>query len=52
MVIKGQPLADFIAEFTYSNATEVTGMTNNAEAVKAIGVREKENFVPTEGDAE
>ena len=27
-------------------------MTNSTEAVKAIGVREKENSVPTEGDAE
>ena len=50
-VIKGQFLADFIVEFTYSNIAEVTGMANSTEAVKAAGVREKENSVPTEGDA-
>ena len=52
MAIKRQALADFIAEFTYFNAAEVTRMTNNTEAVKAVGVREKENSAPTEGDAE
>ena len=51
-VIKGQALADFIAEFTYFDAAKVTGMTNNVEAVKATRVRERENFVPIEGDAE
>ena len=48
MAIKGQALV----EFTYFNAVEVTGMTNSTEAVKAIGVRKKENFVPTKGDTE
>ena len=52
MAIKGQALADFIVKFTYSNTAEVTGMTNNIEVVKAIEVREKDNFVPAEGDAE
>ena len=51
MEIKGQAFADFISEFTYSNATEVTGTTSNTEAVKAARVREKENSIPTEGDA-
>ena len=51
MAIKGQALADFIVEFTYSNAAEVTGTNNSAEAANATGVRERENFVPTEGDA-
>ena len=46
-MIKGQALADFIAEFTYFNIVEVTGMTNSTEAAKAAGVREKENSVPT-----
>ena len=50
--IKGQILLDFIAEFTYSNTAEVTRMTNIIEIVKATWVREKENSVPTEGDAE
>ena len=52
IAIKGQALADFIAEFTYSNAAEVTRMAINTEVVKVVGIREKENCVPTEGDAE
>ena len=48
---KEQALADFIVELTYSNAAEVTGTTNNTEAVKATGVKENKNSVPTEGDA-
>ena len=51
-MIKGQALADFIAEFIYFNTTEVTGMTNSTEAVKAARVREKENSIPTEEDIE
>ena len=51
-VIKGQALADFIAKFTYSNATKITRTTDDAKAVKAAGVKERENSVPTEGDAE
>ena len=50
--IKGQASADFIAEFTYSNSTEVTRMTNNVEGAKAVGERGREDSVPTEGDAE
>ena len=50
MAIKGQALADFIAEFAYSKAIEVTGMVNSAKIAKAVGVREKDNFVPIEGD--
>ena len=49
-VIKGQALADFIAEFIYSNTAKVTRTTNSTEATKAAGVREKENSIPTEGD--
>ena len=51
MVIKGQALANFIAEFTYSNVIEVTGTTNSAEAAKVLGVRERENSVSIEEDA-
>ena len=51
-MIKGQALADFIAQFTYSNAVEVTGMTNDAEAVKAAWVGGREDSVPIKGDAE
>ena len=52
MAIKGQALSDFVAKFTYFNTTEVTGMTNIAEAAKAAGARERVNFVPTKRDAE
>ena len=52
MTIKGQALADFIVEFTYSNTTEVTGTINSAEAAKAAEPREEKNSVPTERDAE
>ena len=45
--IKGQALADFIAKFTYSNATEVTGTANSTEAAKVAGVREREDYAPT-----
>ena len=50
--IKGQAIVNCITEFTYSNTVEVTGMTNSTEIVKAAGVKEKENSVPVEGDAE
>ena len=42
MTIKGQALANFIAEFTYSNAAEVTRTANSVKAAKAEGVKEKE----------
>ena len=45
---KGQALV----EFTYSNAAEVTGTSNNTEAAKATRVKERENSVPIEGDAQ
>ena len=48
-MIKGQALVDFIAEFTYSNAAEVTGIANSAEVTR---VRERKNSVPTDRDAE
>ena len=52
IVIKRQALGNVIAEFTYSNTVDVTGTANNIEVAKALGVREKENSEPTEGDAE
>ena len=36
MATKGQTLADFIAEFTYSDTIEVAGTTDNVEVVKGI----------------
>ena len=50
--IKGQALADFIAEFTYSTATEVTGTTDGAEAAKAAEVKGRKDSVPIEEDVE
>ena len=50
-MIKGQALADIIAEFTYSNVVEVTWMANGAEAAKASVVRGREDSVLTEGNA-
>ena len=50
--IKGQALSNFIVKFTYCNITEVTGMANNTEIMKATEVREKENSVPIERNAE
>ena len=52
MAIKGQALTDFIAKFTYSNAAKVTKTANNTEAVKAAGVKEREDSVPIERDTE
>ena len=52
IAIKGQALAEFIVEFTYSNAAEVTGTANSTEAAKEVGVKEREDSVPTEEDVE
>ena len=49
---KRTSLSDFIAEFTFSNAAKVTGTANSTEAAKAAGVRERDDSVPTKGDAE
>ena len=51
-MIKGQALADFVAEFTYSYTAKVIGMAENAKAAKTAGVRGRKDSVPTEGDAE
>ena len=40
--IKGQALADFIAEFTYSNITEVAGIANGFEAAKEVEIERNE----------
>ena len=39
MAIKGQTLADFIAEFTYSDTTKVAGTIGNVEAVKGVEMK-------------
>ena len=51
-VIKGQTLVDFIAKFTYSKVAKITRTANNSEVAKAAGVKEREKFIPIEGDAE
>ena len=51
-MIIGQALANFIVDFTYSNTAEVIGTTNSTEAAKVTRVREKENSISIEGDAE
>ena len=40
--IKGQALADLIAEFTYADITEVVGMARGAEATKVVESRDNE----------
>ena len=50
--MKRQALADFITEFTYSNIVEVTGTSNSTKAAKAARIREKEDSVSIEGNAE
>ena len=52
MVIKGQALANFIAEFTYSDVVKVTRMTNRVEAAKVAEVRGRDDSVPTKRDTE
>ena len=51
MTIKGQALANFIVEFTYSNTTKVASTIGNAEALKGVEMKkgrtstiENENF--------
>ena len=51
MKIKGQTLADFIAEFTYSNTTEVAKTANNAEAVKVAEALGEKNSTLAQEDA-
>ena len=43
--IKGQALANFIANFIYFDATKVTGIANSAKATKVAIAREIEDFV-------
>ena len=52
MAIKGQALADFIAEFTYVDTTEVVGMTSGAETAKVIETGNGEDSVTGREDTE
>ena len=49
MAIKGQALAGFIAEFTYTNTAELTGTTDITEAVKVVDPGRKELCTPERG---
>ena len=51
-IIKGQAFADFVAEFTYANTTEVPGMTNNVEAVKGVETKNGETSAIRQEDAD
>ena len=48
MIIKGQVLANFIAEFIDTNAAEVAGTTDGVKVAKVIDMGEKENSTPTQ----
>ena len=50
--LKGQTLAGFIAEFTYTETTEVAWAENNVQAAKVVQAQREKNFAPMEGDAE
>ena len=52
MVIKGQALAEFIAEFTYANVAEVTGKAGITKAVKMVEAQGEKNSVLSKRDAE
>ena len=52
MVIKGQALADFIAEFTYADTTEIAGTIRGTKVEKVVERGDGENSTPTKGDIE
>ena len=52
MAIKGQALADFIAEFTYANTAKLAGTANIVEAAKVVEAQGEKNFVLVKWDAE
>ena len=43
-VIKGQAFIDFIAEFTYSETSEVAGMIGITEAVKGVEMKKGRTY--------
>ena len=49
--IKRQALANFIAEFTYTDAAEVARTAENAEAAKVTKAQEEKSFALMKGDA-
>ena len=49
-IIKGQALADFIAEFTYTDTTEVAGAARGTEAAKVVETGDGENSASKKED--
>ena len=47
--IKGQTLANFIAEFTYSDTIEVAGTTSNVEAMEEVEMK-RDKMSATKGE--
>ena len=52
ITIKGQVFADFIAKFTYADASEIARMTNNAKAAKVVGIGNGETPAVEQEDAD
>ena len=52
MAIKGQAIADFIAEFTYFDTTEVASTTDYVEAVKGVETEKGTMSVARQKDAD
>ena len=50
--INGQALADFIAEFTYADTTEVARIADNVEAAKVAEALREKNSTLAKEDAE
>ena len=48
--IKGKALANFIAEFTYTDTAEAVGTTDNIEAAKVVKAQGEKNSTPTKED--
>ena len=51
-IIKGQALANFITEFTYTNPTEVAGTTDNVKTVKVVEAQRKKDSTLAKEDTE
>ena len=51
IAIKGQALADFIVEFTYSYTIEVLGTTNDAEVAKEVEMERNKTIAKTSDES-
>ena len=50
--IKGQALANFIVEFTYTSTAEVAGTVDDTEATKGVEVRSNESSALTQKETQ